>query len=77
MKASDLRWAEPDVEVLMQAEGTAIRPEPRPAVPAVLVAAIRHAMLASHRMRLHYGMDAAAMREHVVEPLGLLHGQRP
>lgn len=77
MKAADLRRAEPDVEALMQAEGTAIRPGPRPVVPAALLAAIRHAMLAFQRMRLRYGTDEAASREHVVEPLGLLHGQRP
>ena len=77
MKLSDLRRAEPDVEALMQAEGTAIRPGPRPIVAAALLTAIRHAMLASHRMRLHYGADPMAAREHVVEPLGLLHGQRP
>lgn len=77
MKAADLRRAEPDVEALMQAEGTAIRPGPRPVVEATLLAAIRHAMLAFQRMRLRYGADPAATREHVVEPLGLLHGQRP
>ncbi len=77
MKAADLRRAEPDVEALMQAEGTAIRPGPRPVVSAALLAAIRHAMLACQRMRLRYGADLAAAREHVVEPLGLLHGQRP
>jgi predicted DNA-binding transcriptional regulator YafY len=77
MKASDLRRAEPDVEALMQAEGTAIRPGPRPAVGAALLAAIRHALLASHCMCLRYGADPATAREHVVEPLGLLHGQRP
>jgi predicted DNA-binding transcriptional regulator YafY len=67
MKAADLRRAEPDVEALM----------PRPIVPAILLAAIRHAMLSFRRMRLSYGADAEATREHVVEPLGLLHGQRP
>ena len=77
MKTADLRRAEPDVEALMQAEGTAIRPGPRPVVPAALLAAIRHAMLAFRCMRLRYGADPAAAREHVIEPLGLLHGQRP
>lgn len=77
MTASDRRRAEPDVEALMQAEGNAIRPGPRPVVSAVLLAAIRHAMLASHRMRLLYGVTAAMARERVVGPLGLLHGARP
>lgn len=77
MKAADLRRAEPDVEALMQAEGTAIRPGPRPLVAAPLLADIRHAILASRRMRLCYGSEPMTAREHVVEPLGLLHGPRP
>lgn len=77
MKGADLRRAEPDVEALMQAEGSAIRPGPRPVVAGPLLAAIRHAILASRRMRLLYGAEAGTAREHVVEPLGLLHGPRP
>lgn len=77
MRTSDLLRAEPDVEALMQVEGTAVRPGPRPVVPAALLAAIRHAMLSSHRMRVLYGPDPATARERVIEPLGLLHGQRP
>ena len=77
MNAADLRRADPDVELLMQLEGTAIRPGPRPIVAAKLLAAIRHAMLAARRMQLTYGVDPDETRMHVVEPLGLLHGQRP
>ncbi len=77
MKAADRLRMEPDVEAMMQAEGTAIRPGPRPVVPAALLGAIRHALLASRRMRLLYGADPADPRERVVEPLGLLHGLRP
>lgn len=77
MKAVDLRRAEPDVEALMQAEGTAIRPGPRPLVAGPLLVDIRHAILASHRMHLSYGSGPKAARDHVVEPLGLLHGPRP
>lgn len=77
MKAADLRRAEPDVELLMQLEGTAIRPGPRPIVAAKLLAAIRYAMLAAHRMQLTYGVEPDETRTHLVEPLGLLHGQRP
>ena len=76
MKEADLRRAGPDVEAMMQAEGTAIRPGPRPAIPAALLANIRHAVLASRRIRLLYGAEASEAREHLVEPLGLLHGQR-
>ena len=74
MKTADLRRAEPDVEALMQAEGTAIRPGPRSIVAAPLLTDIRLAILALRRMRLCYGAES---REHVVEPLGLLHGPRP
>ena len=77
MQDTSLRRAEPDLEALMQAEGTAVRPGPRHEVAEALLLALRHAILASARMRLRYGADLANARDHVVEPLGLLHGQRP
>lgn len=76
MPAADLRRTAPDLEALMQAEGTSIRPGPRPAIPITLLADLRHAILASRRLRLLYGATAADAKERVVEPLGLLHGQR-
>ena len=77
MQPVALRKAEPDVEMLMEAEGTAIRPGPRPMIPETRIQDIRHALLASRWLRLTYGASQATLRERVVAPLGLLHGQRP
>lgn len=77
MRGTDLNRAAPDMEALMQAEGTAFRPGPRHRVPEALLLALRQAILASARVKLCYGGDPAQPREHVVEPLGILHGRRP
>jgi len=76
MPPADLRRAAPDLEAMMQAEGTSIRPGPRPDIPITMLAELRHAILASRRLRLLYGATPADAKERVVEPLGLLHGQR-
>ena len=76
MKPTDLRRSGPDLEAMMQAEGTAVRPGPRPAIPLTLLTGIRYAILSSSRMFLLYGATRAAAKERVVEPLGILHGQR-
>lgn len=77
MRDRDLSRAEPDIEMLMHAEGTAFRPGPRHRVPEALLMALRQAILASARVKLRYGADPSKAREHVVEPLGILHGPRP
>ena len=76
MKPTDLRRSGTDLEAMMQAEGTSVRPGPRPAIPLTLLTGIRYAILASTRMRLVYGPTRAMAKERVVEPLGILHGQR-
>ena len=76
MKPADLRRTGPDLEAMMQAEGTCVRPGPRPAMPLTLLLGVRYAILAGKRMRLLYGATPADVRERVVEPLGILHGQR-
>jgi predicted DNA-binding transcriptional regulator YafY len=79
MHSSALLRAEPDVELLMQAEGTSIRPGPRPMVPAGVLDTLRQALLSSQRLQLVYRAenDAPEGKTLLVEPLGLLHGQRP
>ena len=77
MKESDLHRTGTDLEALMQAEGTFVRPGPRPAMPVTLLTGLRYAILAANRVRLLYGSSRAEAKERVVEPLGILHGQRP
>ncbi|MFN3448948.1 MAG: helix-turn-helix transcriptional regulator [Roseococcus sp.] len=77
MDARALQRAEPDVEALLANEGIAMRPGPRVQVPEPLIATIRQAILASRLLRLRYSTARSNAREHLVEPYGLLYGQRP
>lgn len=74
-----LRRTETDTAALMEAEGTAVRPGPRPQVAEPILKGIREALLKLHRLRMVYATDGAqtAARERTVEPLGVLHGLRP
>ncbi|WP_431280791.1 helix-turn-helix transcriptional regulator [Humitalea sp. 24SJ18S-53] len=71
------RRAEPDVEALLAAEGLAARPGPRVAVPPGVIETLRHALLATHLVRISYLTANGAAREHLLEPYGLLYGARP
>jgi len=74
-----LRRTETDIAALMEAEGTAIRPGPRPKVAEQVLKGIREALLKLHRLRLRYSKEGISSpgQERIVEPLGVLHGQRP
>lgn len=69
---------EPDMELLLQAEGLAMRPGPRARIADGVQEALRGAILASEQVRLHYrsGITGEASRQ-PVEPYGLLYGNRP
>jgi predicted DNA-binding transcriptional regulator YafY len=77
MDARALQRAEPDVEALLANEGIAMRPGPRVQVPEPLITTLRQAILATRLVRLRYGNGRGNPREHLVEPYGLLYGQRP
>lgn len=74
-----LRKTETDTAALMEAEGTAVRPGPRPHVAETILRAVRDALLKSLRVRMVYQSKGAPPpgRERIVDPLGVLHGQRP
>lgn len=69
---------EPDMAALLEAEGLAMRPGPRARIADGVLAALREAILACGRVRLHYrsGITGEASRQ-PVEPYGLLYGNRP
>jgi predicted DNA-binding transcriptional regulator YafY len=60
-----LRRVEPDLEVLTQAEGTALRPGPRPLLPPGILTKLRRAIISGRP----YGVE--------VHPYGMLYGSRP
>jgi predicted DNA-binding transcriptional regulator YafY len=67
----------PDLEALLEAEGHAMRPGPRPAIPDAVLTSIRQALLGCEVLRLHYRKRTTRRRTVVdLEPHGLLFGQR-
>lgn len=69
---------EPDLELMMQSEGLALRPGPRVAVSVAHMATIREAILSSRRIAVAYTRRRAREPRNVVlEPYGLLYGLRP
>ena len=67
----------PDLEALLEAEGHAMRPGPRPAIPDEVLSSIRQALLGCEVIRLHYRKRTTRRRTVVdLEPHGLLFGQR-
>ena len=72
------RRVEPDVELLLEAEGLAMRPGPRPRVDPDFVATLRHAILASRKVRLRYrARGTGTQSRQLVCPYGFLYGNRP
>jgi len=73
-----LRRVEPDLEVLMEAEGSALRPGPRPTLPDGILALLRRGILACLPLTMHYRSRGAAEASRItVHPYGLLYGSRP
>ena len=75
MRPAALLRAEPDIEALMQAEGIAMRPGPRPRLDPALLPAIRQAILGDAALGdplRRPGAEPAAAR--VVCPYGTLYG---
>lgn len=75
MRWSDLARAEPDIEVIAEAEGIVSRPGPQETVKQEVIAALREAIKRSAVIRLTHWTAAAKRpsRGHEVEPLGLLY----
>jgi predicted DNA-binding transcriptional regulator YafY len=71
------RRTESDVEALLASEGLASRPGPRVEVADGVIETLRHALLASRRVRLRYRGPKGDERDHVLEPCGLVYGTRP
>lgn len=72
-----LRQLEPDLEALAEAEGIAMRPGPRQRIESGVMEALRHAILASNKVRLHYrGRGSGLVSRQIVWPYGFLYGNR-
>jgi len=69
---------EPDLELLLETEGLALRPGPRVVVDTECIETLRMGILTSQRVELTYsGRLDPTPRKRVLEPYGFLYGQRP
>jgi predicted DNA-binding transcriptional regulator YafY len=77
LRPEDARRLEPDLEALMEAEGVALRPGPRPKVNPELIQALRRAILGCRELQLQYRRRYST-NDHlrIVQPYGILYGQR-
>lgn len=68
---------DPDLEALIEAEGLAMRPGPRPKIDPAVLEALRQAVLARHEVTLHYRSRSTGRRSRQrVWPYGFLYGSR-
>jgi predicted DNA-binding transcriptional regulator YafY len=71
------RMVEPDLEALMEAEGIAARPGPRPRIKIMVVEDLRLAIKGCNRVKLKYRRRSdRKLNTRLVEPYGFLHGHR-
>ena len=74
MRPAALRRAEPDIEALMQAEGIAMRPGPRPRLDAALLPTLRRAILGVQLVAVCYARPDREPALHLICPYGTLYG---
>lgn len=77
MRPDALRQAEPDIAALMEAEGIAMRPGPRPTIAAGVLSTLRRAILGMQLVVVRYASpDSAEPAARILCPYGLLYGGR-
>ena len=77
MRPDALRRAEPDIAALMEAEGVAMRPGPRPVLAAGVLPTLRRSILGMQLVVVRYaGPDAAEPATRILCPYGILYGGR-
>jgi predicted DNA-binding transcriptional regulator YafY len=68
---------EPDLEVLTEAEGLAMRPGPKPKIDQEILGSLRQAIITQRKVRLHYLYRTTRRRGYqTVHPYGFLYGNR-
>jgi predicted DNA-binding transcriptional regulator YafY len=77
MRPEALRRAEPDIAALMEAEGIAMRPGPRPVIVPGVLPTLRRAMLGMQLVVARYtGPGAEELATRILCPYGILYGGR-
>jgi predicted DNA-binding transcriptional regulator YafY len=77
MRPDALRRAEPDIAALMEAEGVAMRPGPRPVIAPGVLPTLRRAILGMQLVVVRYaGPGAEEPATRILCPYGILYGGR-
>jgi predicted DNA-binding transcriptional regulator YafY len=77
LKDQDMRHIDPDLEALMEAEGLAHRPGPKPLIADQTFEALREAIKACRRVSFAYrSRSEKHMTRRTVSPFGFLYGHR-
>jgi predicted DNA-binding transcriptional regulator YafY len=77
MRPDALRRAEPDIAALMEAEGIAMRPGPRPTIAPGVLPTLRRAILGMQLIVIRYaGPDLEQPVTRILCPYGILYGGR-
>jgi len=77
MRPDALRRAEPDIAALMEAEGVAMRPGPRPVLAAGVLPTLRRSILGMQPVVVRYaGPDTVEPATRILCPYGILYGGR-
>lgn len=71
------RRTEPDIDALLEAEGYAMRPGPKPRIPGDIMSGLRDAVKACVKVRIQYrNRRNGKLNERLVHPYGFLFGHR-
>ncbi len=77
MKPDLLRRVERDLEFLLETEGLAMRPGPRPGTREGILGTLREAIIGDRKVRLHYrARTTGKLSRQIVCPYGFLYGNR-
>ncbi len=77
LKPDVARRVEPDIESLLESEGLAMRPGPRPKISVEAVERLRHAIKACRKVQIAYrNRKTNRVNQRLIHPYGFLHGHR-
>ncbi len=77
LRDQEVRHIEPDLEALLESEGLAHRPGPRPLIPEAVFVTLREAIKSCRKVSFEYASrTGGTQKRRTVSPLGFLYGHR-
>jgi predicted DNA-binding transcriptional regulator YafY len=77
MDSNIARRVEPDLEALLQAEGLAMRPGPKPRISSLVLSDLRNAIKSCEKVKIrHRNRVTKRLRNRTISPYGFLYGNR-